>query len=269
MFSYCFGGRGSACSEESECRLCVCFLAFLHPLPCCWNNSFWEPVIDLTTIKTKADFYIHFENTQDRRRGRISSCTSLFFENVVTGWVVTYQHLKLCSKDCHVTESGFRARWYFHSLYYRPKPGWCHGSGCMLCRPFWTKSLITGPSGLPSPAWAALSLRSILLFQCVAKHDLGFSWGGAGGICACVYFLWSTFEDDQDWTNVSGQTFIVICLLERTEHLGFPGDTSNVAQLQRVQRYFYLSNFELFHPWRWMEWDCGVPQLPGAWHVWC
>lgn len=27
-------------------------------------------------------------------------------------WIVTYQHLKLCSKGWHVTESSFRARWY-------------------------------------------------------------------------------------------------------------------------------------------------------------
>lgn len=113
--------------KEVSVILCVCFLAFLHLLPCCWNNSLWEPAADLITIKTKADFYFNLifplENTLDRRRGRISSCTTLFFESVVMGWIVTYQHLKLGGKVCPVTESSFRARWYFHGFSYRPKLG--------------------------------------------------------------------------------------------------------------------------------------------------
>lgn len=95
-------------------------LAFLHTLACCWNNSFWEPARDFITIKTKADFYFHSANSQDRRRGGVSSCTSLFFENVTIDWIVTYQHLKPCSKNCHITESGFTACWYFQFLLQAP-----------------------------------------------------------------------------------------------------------------------------------------------------
>jgi len=47
--------------------------------------------------------------------------------------------------------------------------------------------------------------RSILLFQCVAKCNLELGVGR--GNCACVYFLCNMFENDQDCTNVSGQTF--------------------------------------------------------------
>lgn len=97
VVSQCFRGRGSAYWEGNECFLCVSFLAFLHFPSLLLDNSFWEPAPDLITIK--ADFYFHFhlENTQDIR-GRISSCTSLFFENVVVVWIVTYQRLNLCSK---------------------------------------------------------------------------------------------------------------------------------------------------------------------------
>lgn len=78
--------------------------------------------------------------------------------------------------------------------------------------------------------------RSIVPFQCVAKHDLGFlGWGSRGGGGGGFVHV---FGDDQDWTNVSEQTFSLICLFEHSGYLGFPGDMSRVAQLQRVQHYF-------------------------------
>jgi len=42
--------------EELSVFLCVCFLAILHPLPCCWNNSFWEPAMILIELKLKQMF---------------------------------------------------------------------------------------------------------------------------------------------------------------------------------------------------------------------
>lgn len=106
-------------------------------------------------------------------------------------------------------------------------------------------------STFPSMCW--FKPKSILLFQCVGKHDF-FSFL-VGEEARFVHMLTCfgaqeiinlcMFEDYQGWTNISGQTSSLICLLECMGYLGLPGDMSSTAQLDHGA-LFWLSIFEPF-----------------------
>lgn len=172
-------------SEGSECRLCVCFLGFLCSLPCCWKNSFWKPTKILLQLKLKQIFLFKliFIPRAHRTGGEVEFLPAPVCFLKTLPWAGLLHTSSVWNSVVRiVTESGFRARWYFHGFCSRPKPGWCHGLGSVLYWTLWSKYLISGISGLPSPA-----CRSVFLFECVAEHDLDI----LGGDFVDVYFLWS------------------------------------------------------------------------------
>lgn len=109
--------------------------------------------------------------------------------------------------------------------------------------------------------------RSIVPFQCVAKHDLGFlGWGSRGGggrdLCMCLEMIktelmfQSRHSVSSACLNIRGTwVFLVTC---------------HVWPSCRECSTIFNSNFELFPPLK-MDgvglWSSQAPRLPCTWHV--
>lgn len=178
-----FGGRGPACWEGSECFLCVCFLAFLHPLSPLLDDSFWEPALDLLT--NKADFYFNFIfiwRTHGTEEAEFLPAAVYFLK------MLSWSGLSHISIWNSVVRFGMSLRaasehvgiWWlllqtqvWMMLWVRV----CALLNFLNQIPYYGSQCSAFTLGCFEPS-------RILLFQSVAKHNLGVFWLGV--ICACV-----------------------------------------------------------------------------------
>lgn len=153
--------RKRFCAFRRKWALCV--FAFLHPLPCCWNNSFLDPATGLITIKNEVDFYFHFifiRKTQ-KTSGEAEFLSALLYFLKMLSWA-GLSHISIWNSILKIIMSLNQS---FYGFCYRFKPGWCCESGSVLCVTFWTKSLTAWTSGVLSPACADLSQRVFYYFS--------------------------------------------------------------------------------------------------------
>lgn len=184
VVSQCFRGRDSACWEGSECFLCVCFFAFLHPLSPLLDNSFWEPALDLIT--NKADFYFNFIfiwRTHGTEEAEFLPAAVYFLK--MLSWS-RLSHISIWNSVVRVGMS-LRATSEHVGI-------WWLLLQTQVWMMLWVRvcALLNFLNQIPyyGSQCSAFTLgcfepSRILLFQSVAKHNLGF-FGGLGVICTCV-----------------------------------------------------------------------------------